>query len=66
MTALRQTGANAFSSFYFSYLAIANAELGRYDEADRLIEDVMRDVETTKQPGGPLKRSGLYASGLRS
>ena len=49
MTASRETGANAFSSFYFSYLAQANAELGRYDEADRLIEDVMRDVETTKQ-----------------
>jgi predicted ATPase len=49
MTALRQTGANAFSSFYSCYLAVANAELGRYDEAGGLIEDVVRDVETTKQ-----------------
>jgi predicted ATPase len=49
MPALHQTGASAFSPFYFSYLAQANAEIGRYEKADRLIEDVMTDVESTKQ-----------------
>ena len=52
MPALRQTGASAFSPVYFSYLAQGDAEIGRYDEADRLIEDVLRDVEATNKTVG--------------
>jgi predicted ATPase len=48
-TALRQTGASAHFPLFFSYLAQAIAEIGPYDKADRLIEEVMSDVETTKQ-----------------
>ena len=36
-------------SFYLSYLGIAYAELGQFDEAWRCIDEAMSTIETTKE-----------------
>jgi len=45
----RSTGATIWTPLFFSYLARAYAELGRFDEAQRSIGEAISVVETTKE-----------------
>jgi tetratricopeptide (TPR) repeat protein len=47
--AWRSTGTTFMMSFFFPRLARAYAELGRFDDAWRLIRETMTNVETTKE-----------------
>jgi predicted ATPase len=49
IAAYRSTGATLSMSFYLSYLGIAYAELGQFDEAWRCIDEAMSTIETTKE-----------------
>src|SRR5262249_14110443 len=49
LTAMRSTGATAFIPGFLSSLASAYADLGRFDDAWRSIDEAMRAVETTKE-----------------
>ncbi len=47
--AVRSTGATLFAPWNLSYLAMAYAELGQFDDAWRCIGEAMAAVETTKE-----------------
>ena len=49
LAALRSTGATQYIPTYLLYLAIAQADLGRVDDARRTIDDAMAAMETTKE-----------------
>ena len=49
ITAWRSTGATQFLPSWLSYLAIAHAELGQFDDAWRCIGEAMTTIETTKE-----------------
>ena len=49
LTAMRSTGATAFIPGYLSYLARAYADLGRFDDAWRSIDEAMTAVETNER-----------------
>jgi predicted ATPase len=49
ITAFRSTGATLYMPRYFSYLAIAYAQLGQFDEAWRCVDQATTAVETTKE-----------------
>jgi class 3 adenylate cyclase/predicted ATPase len=49
MTAVRSTGSTAFIPFFLSCLAMAHAQLGRFDDAWRCIGEAITAVETTKE-----------------
>ena len=49
ITAFRSTGATLYMPRYFSYLAIAYAQLGQFDDAWRCVDEAMTAVETTKE-----------------
>lgn len=49
MTTYRSTGAMTFVPFYLSYLAMAYAELGQFDEATCRIGEALTLVETAKE-----------------
>ncbi len=49
VTALRSTGSTLWLPLGFSYLAMAYAELGQFNEAWRSIGDAMTAMETTKE-----------------
>jgi class 3 adenylate cyclase/predicted ATPase len=49
VTAQRSTGATVLIPYYLSSLARAYADLGRFDEAWRYIDEAMTAVETTKE-----------------
>jgi predicted ATPase len=49
VTALRQTGATLYKPMHLSYLAIAHAGLGQFDDAWRCIDDAIRAVDTSKE-----------------
>jgi predicted ATPase len=45
----RSTGATVWSTSFLSYLALAHADLGKFDDAWRCIGETMKVVETTKE-----------------
>jgi class 3 adenylate cyclase/predicted ATPase len=47
ISALRSTGATFYIPCYLSYLAMANADIGQFDEAWRCIGEAITAVETT-------------------
>ena len=49
LSALRLTGATAYTSWALSYLATAYADLGRFHTAWRCIDEALTAVETTKE-----------------
>jgi len=49
ITAYRSTGSTMWMPLRLSYLAIAHAELGQFEEAWRCIGEAMTAVETTKE-----------------
>jgi predicted ATPase/uncharacterized membrane protein YfcA len=49
LAALRSTGAATHFPSYLSYLARAQADIGRFDDACRSIDDAMATMETTKE-----------------
>jgi predicted ATPase len=49
ITSLRSTGATLYESQYLSYLAMAYAELGQFDDAQRCIDDAIEKVERSKE-----------------
>ena len=49
ITEYRSTGATVFTTSFLSYLALAYAELGKYDDARRCISEAMTAAETTKE-----------------
>jgi predicted ATPase len=49
VTAQRSTGATVLISSYLSFLARAYADLGRFDDACRYIDEAMTAIETTKE-----------------
>jgi predicted ATPase len=49
VTAQRSTGATVLISSYLSLLARAYADLGRFDDAWRYIDEAMTAIETTKE-----------------
>ena len=49
ITAFRSTGATCVMPLYLSYLAMAYADLGQFDDAWRCISEAMTAVETTKE-----------------
>ena len=49
LTAWRLTGATALLPLWLPYLAIADAELGQFDDAWRCIDQAMTAVEATKE-----------------
>jgi predicted ATPase len=49
ITAWRSTGARVFVPLYLSYLASAYADLSRFDDAWRCIDEAVSAVETTKE-----------------
>jgi len=49
LTTYRSTGATVFLPFYLSYLAMAQAELGQFDEARRRIDEALTAMETAKE-----------------
>ena len=49
ITVYRSTGTTLYMPRYFSYLAVAYAELGQFDEAWRSIAEATTAVETTKE-----------------
>jgi predicted ATPase len=57
LAALRSTGATVYIPTYLSYLATAQADLGRFDDAWRSIDEAMTAVETTKE--------GMYEAEIR-
>ena len=59
MTSLRPTGANLYEPWNLSHLAMAYAELGQHDDAQRCIDDAIDKVERLNPLEGPgiLRRS---------
>jgi predicted Zn-dependent protease len=49
ITASRSTGSTLFMPFWLSYLARAYAEVGKFYDASRCIDEVMTVVETAKE-----------------
>jgi class 3 adenylate cyclase/predicted ATPase len=49
INAFRSTGANYRLPFYSSYLARAHAELGKFEDARRYIDEAITILETTKE-----------------
>jgi class 3 adenylate cyclase/predicted ATPase len=49
LTALQSTGATLFVPLHLAYLSSAYAELGKFDDAWRCLDEAMRAVETTKE-----------------
>jgi predicted ATPase len=49
VTAQRSTGATVLIPSYLSFLARAYADLGRFDDAWRYIDEAMTSMETTKE-----------------
>jgi predicted ATPase len=49
LTAQRSTGATAYISWHLPHLARAYADLGRFDDARRSIDEAMTAVETMKE-----------------
>jgi class 3 adenylate cyclase/tetratricopeptide (TPR) repeat protein len=49
MTSLRSTGATLYESWHMWHLALAYAELGQLDDAQRCVEDAMDTVERSKE-----------------
>jgi predicted ATPase len=49
MAGFRSTGATVWSTSFLSYLALAYADLGKFDDAWRCISETMTVVETTKE-----------------
>jgi predicted ATPase len=49
MAGCRATGATVWSTSFLSYLALAYAELGKFDDAWRCVGETMTVVETTKE-----------------
>ena len=49
ITAFRSTGASIFVPWWLSHLAIAEAELGQFDDAWRCIDEALTTVEKTKE-----------------
>jgi len=49
VTAQRSTGATVLIPSYLSFLARAYADLGRFDDAWRYIDEAMTAIETTKE-----------------
>ena len=49
LTALRSTGTTAYTPWALSSLARAHADLGRFDDAWRSIDEALTAVETTKE-----------------
>jgi predicted ATPase len=49
VAALRSTGTTFGTPFYLSYLARAQAELGRFDDAWRTVGEALTLIETTKE-----------------
>jgi predicted ATPase len=47
--AMRSTGATAYAPWYFSYAAMAHAELGHVDDACRAITEAIDAVDTTQE-----------------
>lgn len=54
--ALRSTGSSIFVPWWLSHLAIAEAELGQFDDAWRCIDEAMTTVEKTKDRPAPHRR----------
>ena len=49
ITAYRSTGATVWVTSFLSYLALAYAEVGKFDDAWRVIGEAMSTIETTKE-----------------
>ena len=49
IAAYRSTGSTEWVPLYLSYLGIAYAELGQFDDARRCISEAMTAAETTKE-----------------
>ena len=49
MTAYRSTGATVWITSFLSYLALAYADLGKFDDARRCIDEAMTVVETANE-----------------
>ena len=49
LAAMRPTGATVYIPTYLSSLARAYADVGRFDDASRTIDEAMKAVETTKE-----------------
>ena len=49
ITAYRSTGATVWATSFLSYLALAYAEVGKFDDAWRVIGEAMSTIETTKE-----------------
>jgi predicted ATPase len=49
ITGYRSTGATLFTTSFLSYLALACADLGKFDDARRYIGEAMAAIETTKE-----------------
>jgi class 3 adenylate cyclase/predicted ATPase len=49
ITAVRSTGATAWTPFYLCFLAMAYAELGKFHDASRSVGEVITAVETTNE-----------------
>ena len=49
ITAWRSTGATVFAPMLLSYLAVAHAELGQFDDAWRCMSEAITAAETTKE-----------------
>ena len=49
IAAMRSTGNTMWMPLFFSYLALANAEIGQFDQAWANIHEAMTAVETTKE-----------------
>jgi class 3 adenylate cyclase/predicted ATPase len=47
IAAIRSTGATAYAPWYMSYVAVAHAELGQFDDAWRCIAEATNAAETT-------------------
>jgi predicted ATPase len=49
LTMYRSTGSTVWSRFYMTYLARAYADIGRFEDAWRCVDEVMAAIETTKE-----------------
>ena len=49
ITGYRSTGSTVFTTLFLSYLALAYADLGKFDDARRCIGEAMTAAETTKE-----------------
>ncbi len=49
LTMYRSTGSTLWSRFYMTYLARAYADIGRFEDAWRCVDEVMAAIETTKE-----------------